>query len=72
PDPPALFHVVDETTANAIRNAQSHLVAGMLAYDAGAVADARREFALLASANAASPIPAKLIASCDRLLRRRS
>lgn len=70
PDPPALFRVVDQATADAIRNANSHLVAGMLAYEAGALADARREFALLADANASSPIPARLIASCDRAMGR--
>lgn len=66
PDSHARFRVVDEATAGAIRNANSHLIAGMLAYEAGAIADARREFALLASTNSSSPIPAKLVTSCDR------
>jgi len=66
PDPPAQFRVVDQQTADAIANARSHLIAGMLAYDAGAIADARREFEQLAAENPSSPIPRKLIASCDR------
>ena len=69
PAPPALFRVVDEKTALAIESAPSHLIAGMLAYDAGAIADARRHFEQLAAANPSSPIPPKLIASCDRALR---
>ena len=66
PDPPAQFRVVDQQTADAIANARSHLVRGMLAYEAGAIADARREFEQLAAQNPSSPIPARLIASCDR------
>jgi hypothetical protein len=42
----------------------------MLAYDAGAIADARREFEQLAAANPDSPIPPKLIASCNRAMKR--
>jgi hypothetical protein len=68
PDPAALFRVVDQETADAIKSAKSHLIAGMLAYDAGAVSDARREFAELAAANPGSPIPQRLIASCDRAM----
>jgi anti-sigma factor RsiW len=70
PDPPALFRVVDQSTADAVAAAPSHLIAGMLAYDAGALADARREFEQLAAANPDSPIPPKLIASCNRALKR--
>lgn len=70
PSPPALFRVVDQETADAIRTANSRLVAGMLAYEQGAIVDARREFALLAGANPSSPIPAKLIRSCDRAMSR--
>jgi hypothetical protein len=69
PDPPAQFRVIDQKTADAIASARSHLIAGMLAYDAGAIADARREFEQLAAQNPSSPIPTKLIASCDRSAR---
>jgi len=69
PDPPARFRVVDQQTADAIASARSHLVRGMLAYEAGAIADARREFEQLAAENPSSPIPLKLIASCDRSTR---
>ncbi len=69
PAPPALFRIVDERTAHAIETAPSHLIAGMLAYDAGAIADARSHFEQLAVANPSSAIPAKLIESCDRALR---
>jgi anti-sigma factor RsiW len=70
PEPPALFRLVDQNTADAVAAAHSHLIAGMLAYDAGALADARREFEQLAAANPDSPIPPKLIASCNRALKR--
>jgi hypothetical protein len=70
PDPPALFRVVDEKTANAVTAAHSHLIAGMLAYDAGALSDARHEFEQLGAANPTSPIPPRLIASCNRALNR--
>jgi hypothetical protein len=70
PAPPALFRVVDQKTADAIAAAHSHLIAGMLAYYAGAIADARREFEQLAAANPDSSIPPKLIASCNRAMKR--
>jgi len=68
PDPPALFRVVDQATADAIKSANSHLVGGMLAYEAGALREAAREFLLLAAENPGSPIPAKLVASCERAM----
>ena len=70
PDPPALFRIVDHDTADAVASAHSHLIAGMLAYDAGALADARREFEQLAAENPDSPVPKKLIASCNRAMKR--
>ena len=70
PDAPALFRVVDQNTADAIGSAHGNLIAGMLAYEAGALADARREFEQLAAANPTSPIPPRHIASCNRALKR--
>ena len=73
PDPEAQFRIVDERTATAIeaaRREKGHLVAGVLAYDAGAIAEARLEFGRVAADNPASTIPRQLIESCDRALRR--
>ena len=66
PLPTARFRVVDPETANAIGAANGHLAAGLLAYEAGALEDAKREFEKLAALNPQSDIPRRLIASCER------
>ena len=73
PDPPATFRIVSATTVAAIdeaRKAGNHLAAGLLAFDAGAIDEARKEFEQLATANPDSEIPRKLIASCERAMKR--
>jgi len=70
PEPEATFRIVDEKTLAAIRDAKSHLVAGLLCYDAGAITEARREFEALAAESPASDVPRRLIESCDRVGRR--
>lgn len=73
PEPQARFHIVDEATAAAIEKAQkenARLLAGILSYDAGAIAEARGDFERLAADNPGSPIPQRLIESCDRALGR--